>query len=83
MSGHETPWHKFVSSVNANFHIFISVSQSDRILSLLCREYPDVISHCTVNHFAEWPAHARTSIAMKFLRKLETDKFVRPDILKV
>ena len=79
----DTPWHKFVSSVNANFHLFISVSLSGRILSLLCREYPDVLSHCTLNYFSEWPAQARTSIAMKFLKTLETDRMVYPSMLKV
>ena len=79
----DSPWNKFVSSVNANFHVFISVGLSSRILSLLCREYPDVINHCTLNYFSEWPARARTSIAMKFLKGLETAKMVQPSMLKV
>ena len=79
----DSPWQRFVRSVNENFHVFISVSLSGRTLSLLCREYPDVISHCNLNYFAELPAEDRTSIAMKFLKDLGADKRVHTSMLKV
>ena len=79
----DSPWQRFVRSVNENVHVFISVSLSGKTLSLLCREYPDVISHCNLNYFAEWPAEDRTSIAMKFLRDLGADKRVYTSMLKV
>ncbi|KAI6653765.1 Dynein heavy chain 6, axonemal-like [Oopsacas minuta] len=75
-------WDRFISRVNANLHVFISVSSHGKILSLLCREYPDVISRCNLNYFAQWPAEDRTSIAMKFLKDLRTDKLVYPSMLK-
>lgn len=79
----DSPWQGFIRSVNENFHILISASLYGETLSLLCREYPDVISHCNLNYFAEWPADSRTSIAMKFLKDLGADKRVHTSMLKV
>ena len=56
-----------LQGVRRNLHIALCFSPSSLLLVQLCRKYPGLVTHATVNVLDEWPAKALYGVAMKEL----------------
>ena len=53
--------------VRHNLHIVLCFSPTSPLLVQLCRRYPGLVTHATVNVCDEWPAKALYGVAVKEL----------------
>ena len=67
-------WQYFVETCRSNLHIILAMSPSGEKLRLRCRNFPGLVSACTIDWFLPWPRDALEQVAASFLKN-EKDIF--------
>jgi dynein heavy chain len=61
----------FWDRVSKHFHFCICISPTGEVFSKLIKQFPGLLSGCTIDWFHPWPMDALKSLAAKFLPDLE------------
>jgi dynein heavy chain len=77
----ENCWNFFVSKCRNNMHIVLAMSPSGDTLRRRCRNFPGLVSSCTIDWFTPWPANALVRVAEFFLREETLPEENRNDIV--
>jgi len=60
-------WAAFINRVRDNLHIVLAMSPVGESFRARCRQFPSLISCCTIDWFSPWPAEALKSVSTRFL----------------
>ncbi|KAE9226456.1 Dynein beta chain, flagellar outer arm [Phytophthora fragariae] len=61
----------FYERVRANLHLILAFSPVGGDLRIRCRNFPSLISCCTMNWFHPWPKEALVDVSLSFLQDVE------------
>lgn len=61
----------YVSQVRRNLHLVLAMSPIGDVFRERLRQFPSLVSCCTIDWFAEWPEQALTSVAASTLDSVE------------
>lgn len=61
----------FYDRVRTNLHIILAFSPVGGDLRIRCRNFPSLISCCTMNWFHPWPKEALVDVSLNFLQDVE------------
>lgn len=64
-------WNYFIERIKENLHIVLAVSPVGDALRIRMRMFPSLVNCTTVDWFHPWPDDALSSVATRFLEKIE------------
>lgn len=59
----EDMWNFFLDKTRNNLHIVLAMSPAGDTLRIRCRNFPGLISNCSIDWFFSWPKEALISVA--------------------
>ncbi|DAZ93925.1 TPA: hypothetical protein N0F65_008868 [Lagenidium giganteum] len=61
----------FFERVRSNLHVVLAFSPVGNDLRVRCRNFPSLVSCCTIDWFHPWPKEALIDVSFKFLKDVE------------
>jgi dynein heavy chain len=76
---------QFVNRIRDRLHVVLCMSPVGDSLRVRCRQFPSLINCTTIDWFTQWPREALTSVAQRFLAKLDVgpDEAVRDNLVEM
>ncbi|CAD7947894.1 unnamed protein product [Amoebophrya sp. A25] len=75
-------WGVVVNMLKDNLHMVLAMSPAGSQLRTRCRNFPGMVSCCTIDWFFSWPEEALLAVAEYFLSNVELPPENRNDIAK-
>jgi len=76
-------YNMFINRVRKNMHICLTMSYIGDAFRTRLRQFPSLVSCCTIDWFQPWPADALEMVANKFLSTVELEDDVRTQIVSM
>jgi len=73
----------FVNRCKENLHILLCMSPIGSQFTNSLRQFPSLISCCTIDWFQPWPEDALEMVANKFLAKVEMNELERKNVVPI
>jgi dynein heavy chain len=76
-------WQVALNILKDNLHMVLAMSPAGSALRTRCRNFPGLVSCCTIDWYFEWPEEALLAVANHFLTNLTLPDENRSDIAKI
>ncbi|EGD83038.1 dynein heavy chain 2 [Salpingoeca rosetta] len=73
----------FISRVRKNLHIVLAMSPIGDAFRRRLRQFPAMVSCCTIDWFRAWPEDALEMVAHKFLEEVDMEAEVREEVVSM
>ena len=86
IEGDQSPmamYNMFINRVRKNMHIVLTMSFIGDAFRTRLRQFPSLVSCCTIDWFQPWPADALEMVAHKFLAPVDLEDDVRIQIVEM
>ncbi|KAL2622254.1 hypothetical protein R1flu_002459 [Riccia fluitans] len=76
-------WKFFVDKCKQNLHVILAMSPVGQAFKDRLRQFPSLVNCCTIDWFQEWPNDALEAVAVKFLKAMDLEDWMRDSIVQI